>query len=181
MKIFANILAILGFCIAALGAAGFEPSETAAAEPRAIPLLVGGIAMLIVGAVLLKQQKAGPAAGEEGASQGRTEVLGRLEGIRDEVASLSEGRETMESDEVRSRIDGLLSGPYFDLTSRNEELIALVGFSDYARVWEGVANAERRLARCWSLCTDGHADEGLPELPVAQRELESACQVMASL
>jgi hypothetical protein len=70
---------------------------------------------------------------------------------------------------------------YFDLTTRNDELVQLIGFSDYARVWEGVATAERLLNRCWSMITDGHPEEGLEELPLARRSIEQAADRMAEI
>ena len=61
------------------------------------------------------------------------------------------------------------------LTSKHEEIVSLVGFSAYARAWEGVATAERLLARAWSVATDGHLEEARGELPAAREWLEKAC------
>jgi hypothetical protein len=85
------------------------------------------------------------------------------------------GASALERSALLARIDALFSGELFDLTSRHEEVAALLGFEKYARVWDGVAAAERRLARVWSLATDGHLEEALEELPGARQAIERAC------
>ena len=54
--------------------------------------------------------------------------------------------------------------------------MGLLGFADYAAVWDGVAGCERRLSRCWSMITDGFPDEGLAELPGALARIQTAAQ-----
>lgn len=194
MKMLANLFIVLGFCLATLGAAGFQSrqagvddrgQEVAArfAEPRAVTFFLLGLAVMGAGVAMIRQQKGRRKTGgqEGGGPEGRSEVLAHLNEIRDEVVKLNAERASAPSHQTRDRIDALFIGPYFDLTSRNEELIELLGFADYARVWEGVASAERRLARCWTLCTDGQDEDGLAELPGAQEQIEKACSAMASL
>ncbi len=59
-----------------------------------------------------------------------------------------------------------------------DELIQLIGFNQYARIWDGVAVAERLLARAWSMYTDGHPDEAAQELPLARTALDNAVEAM---
>ena len=172
-----NLLRVSGFCIGALGAAGFSsPPET-----YAWALLLGGLAILGAGAVLGRAVRGGEAGDSGGGDGGRAEILAQIARIRDEVVELDEHKATLGAEELRRRIDELLIGNYFDLTSRHDEIAALLGFTDYAKVWEGVANAERMLARCWSLTTDGHYDVGVEELPFARANLVRAAEVMVAV
>jgi hypothetical protein len=60
------------------------------------------------------------------------------------------------------------------------DAVLVVGFSS-ATVREGVATAERELARVWSLATDGYLEEGLESLPLARRNLEHAQRTAAEI
>ena len=57
---------------------------------------------------------------------------------------------------------------------------ALLGFSKYAGIWDGVASAERLLSRAWSMATDGHLQEAIEELPRARAQIERACAAMTA-
>ena len=77
----------------------------------------------------------------------------------------------------------ILSGPFFDLTSKSDALVLQLGFNDYARVWEGVATAERLLLLhdqeqddAAYLATLDWIDERFPEVdfPFAQHRFGGA-------
>ena len=191
-------LIVLGLCLGALGAAGFHaPRASPAEEPAeardevptsarrtekgAWPLFAGGLALLAVGSFLGRRQAQGAGGGAGQGQGGRAAVRAQIEGIRDAVVDLDEHKAELGDEELRRRIDELLGGAYFDLTSRHDDIAALLGFADYARVWDGVASAERMLARCWSMTTDGHGEEGLEELPRARQNIERAVETMAGL
>ena len=170
----ANILIVLGFCTATVGAAGFGPTT----ETYAIPLLIGGVVVLGAGGVMQKRAKAAAAstgAGEHGGL--RAELKRLLHVIKDRVVELDEQKSTLSPDDMRERIDALLTGEYFDLTSQSDEIAREIGFSDYARVWEGVAVAERQLARVWSMTTDGYMEQSLVDVVSARKQLEHASEM----
>ena len=178
MSILYKILLVLGFCLATVGAAGFH--ETI--QNGAIAMFAGGIALMFVG--WFQGRRMAPSAEEaEGAKdvglEGQSKEL--IGVIYAKVVALDEQKSELSSDEIRKRIDDLLAGEYFDLTSRNEELAKLIGFNTYAKVWEGIASAERQLARVWSLATDGFLEEGLESLPLARKNLERAAQAAAEI
>lgn len=176
MKILPNLLIVAGFCLGTLGAAGFDEPP----EDYAVLYLVLGMIFLIAGGLAARSARRAP--GEHvGGGSGVEGFLATIETIRDAVVKLDDGRATLSSAEIHGRIDDLLRDDYFDLTSRNEELIALLGFNNYAKVWDGVASAERLLARCWSMITDGHDEEGLSELPLARTHIEHAATQLATL
>ncbi len=190
MKLLINLILVAGFCLGTVGAAGFhvpmdaeflEAHPDAGTEPLAWPLFGVGLGLVFVGGYLSRLERKALVSGdgENGGLKGQAAAL--LETIRDHVVELDEKKAELSSEEVRERIDHLLANDYFDLTSKNEELAGLLGFSDYARVWEGVAIAERLLARTWSMATDGYLEQGLLELPRARQQLEHSASVMSSL
>ena len=177
MKHLPTLLIIAGFCLGTLGAAGFDKQP----EPAAWPLFLAGFVILGIGGVLSRRSRRSGVAGEAGPVTEKGSFHALIDAVRARVAELDDGRERLDPDDIRRSIDELLINEYFDLTSRSDDLIALVGFSDYARVWAGIATAERLLGRAWSMITDGHPDEGLAELPQARASLDGAAQAMASL
>lgn len=188
MKTLANLLIVLGVCFGALGASGFHTpiedtgvEDPAAREDYALLYFLVGLALIGAGGGLSKL----------GGAAGKDETAGRsaaLQGVRDELqavqarlAELTDARSTADEAQLRTDLDDLLAGAYFDLTSQSDDIIALLGFDAYARVWEGVANAERLIARAWSMSTDGHHAEAIEELPIARENLDRAVAEMAKL
>ncbi len=174
LEIVAKLIIIIGFCTGTVGAAGMSaPPEGAA------PWLLGlGVVGIFVGGIwgrLLGRK----AVGEGGDHvENREKLCRQLEAIRDIVVDLDEKKAELTRDELTQRIDQMMKNEYFDLTSRHEELMKLLGFAEYARIWEKVATAERLLNRVWSIATDGHLEEALEELPTARRQLELACEAV---
>jgi hypothetical protein len=183
MKSFGMLLVVLGVCVGALGASGFHRPDDggpATREDHALTFFVFGAVALGVGGYLVRVSRRiavgdGSERGQHGVYR---EELGRIQAI---VAGLDEGRASLDAEEIRSRVGDLLAQEYFDLTSKSDDFAQLVGFNTFAAVWDGVAVAERLLARCWSMCTDGHAEEGLAELPLARAALDRAVAEMAKV
>lgn len=174
MEIIAKVIVIVAFCAGTVGAAGMS-----APPERAAPWLLGlGVAGVFAGGLwgrLLGRRSRGEADSHH---ETRAEFRGQIERIRGIVVDLDEKKAQLTRDEITKRIDDLIKSEYFDLTIRHEELMKLLGFTHYARVWEGVATAERLLARVWSLATDGHVEEAIEDLPAARSHLERACEAM---
>jgi hypothetical protein len=175
MSVVPNVLVVVGFCLGTLGAAGFNQPR----EPYALALLGFGMILLVAGGLWGRHAKRSRAAAAEGSSLAGFQAS--VEAIRDKVVELDRGRGTLAPREIHRRIDALLRDEYFDLTSRSDELIGLVGFNAYAKAWDGIATAERLLARCWSMITDDFPDEGLAELPLARESLDHAAGEFARL
>ena len=102
-----------------------------------------------------------------------------LEAIRLEIQSIDDAKADLSAENLAQQIDNLLKNSFFDLTARHEEFAALLGFSKYAGIWDGVASAERLLSRAWSMATDGHLEEAIEEIPRARAQIERACAAMA--
>ena len=183
MKTLANLLVVLGVCAGALGASGFHVpfgTEDMEREPLALTIYAVGFVSLVVGGFLLRTERRAGADGEAAIAE-RQETLERMLAIQRVVVALDENRRRLAGRELQARITKLFAEDYFDLTSKNDQLITVLGTSAHARVWEGVATAERLLARAWSMCTDGHVDEGREELPHARRAFDAAVRAMRSL
>jgi hypothetical protein len=191
----ARALIILGFCAASIGAAGLRipptPGETLSLietplfsqhpvpVSSALTIFICGTVALVTGGILLKVAKKSTAAAGKGGDGTIKEFAAMLEGIRGEIQAVDDSLDKLTAEEFTRRIDELLKNQYLDLTLRNEELAGLLGFSKYAKIWDGVASAERLLSRAWSMATDGHLEEAIEELPRARTHIERACDAMA--
>jgi len=180
MTIPIRILIITGFCAASLGAAGLgKPAgEDSVPTSTAVSILCCGALALVIGGILLKLAKktAGRNEDEEAAA---TSLFPSLLGeILVKIQAMDDSRAGLSAEDLTQEIDALLKEQYFDLTARHEEFAALLGFSKYAGIWDGVASAERLLSRAWSMATDGHLEEAIEELPRARAQIERACAAM---
>ncbi len=174
MELLLRALLILGFCVGTVGAAGFGESI----EAMAWPLFGGGLALVIgAGLILRLRLKRRDAEGEGSIGVELAETVAR---IAHEVDALAESASELGREEFCRRTDALLNGPFFDLGSRNEELLRRLGAGVYASIWDGFATAERLLARAWSMATDDHLAEGLEELPRARRAIDRAATAAAA-
>ena len=176
-----RILIITGFCAAALGAAGLgKPAgEDSVPTSTAVGILCCGALALVIGGILLKLAKK-TAGGNEDEEAAATSLFPSLLGeILVKIQALDESRAGLSAEDLTQEIDALLKEQYFDLTARHEEFAALLGFSKYAGIWDGVASAERLLSRAWSMATDGPLQEAIEELPRARAQIERACAAMA--
>ena len=177
MKLIAKFLIVVGFCVGTLGAAGFQTPAgdgTRTTEQYAWLLFGGGFVVMTMGGVLGRSSREVPAHAKEAEAGDRAVHLVRIATARDAVARLDAERVGLDGHALRARLEEVLEGELFDVTSRFEDTLASLGFTDYAAVWEGVANAERLLNRAWSMATDGHVDEAREELPLARANLERA-------
>jgi hypothetical protein len=175
-----RILIILGFCAAALGGAGLgKPADgDSINSDYAWILFCCGTLALVTGGVLQKLAKKKPGGTGTGDAQAENYFSELLEKIRWEIHSLDDSKKDLSEKELITKIEDLLKTHYFNLTSRHEELAALLGFSKYAEIWDGVASAERLLSRTWSMATDGHLEEAIEEIPRARAQIERACAAM---
>ena len=203
MNPLASTLIILGLCLGAFGAAGFHqpyepPPADVEGEPPAdveaavegadakpttekfAPHLFGvGLILLLAGGWANKGFR-----GDEAAEQDldKLEAMqAQLVEVRDRTRRLVEEGQSASDAEFCGELDSISKGPLFDLGSDAELLVTILGFQDYARLWDGIATSERLLSRAWSMTTDGHRAEGSAELPLALENLERSVAVMSEL
>ncbi|RMH04333.1 MAG: hypothetical protein D6702_03405 [Planctomycetota bacterium] len=174
----ARLVLVVGFCLATVGSAGFaEP-----VEDGAWGLLIAGLAATVAGGLALRAlQRRRIAAGAAGGGLAPAGLAAALTEIQREVQSLAAAAAGLGPAELAARIDPILSGPCFELGSRNEAYARLLGAEAFARVWSGFAVAERLLARAWSMATDGFPEEARAELPRAEEAISAACREAAAL
>ena len=180
MRAIIHLLIIIGFCAASLGAAGLgNPSAAdSVSQSMAVTILITGSLLLVICGLVTKSLKKSAGAEDAEANEPADDFASLLAEISREIRLLDDSRAGLAQAELTERINSLLKNQYFDLTSRNEELAALLGFSVYATIWDGVASAERLLLRAWSMATDEHLDEAIQELPRARSHIERACAAM---
>jgi|FLOH01.1.fsa_nt_gi hypothetical protein len=161
MKYLAQLFFIGGFCLATVGAAGFSDPI----EPNAMLMFGVGLALCLAGGILLRRaahaeahQKAADGLSEEG-------LAGAIAGIEQEVRTLLAEADTLDQHGLCKSIDAILQGSFFDVGSRNEDYMRVLGNATYTRYWDGFAVAERLLARSWSMAADGACEEARAELP----------------
>lgn len=185
-----NILMTVGFCLGTVGAAGFHSpalsassleDATASTESFAWPLLLVGFALLFTG-FTLSRMAVGKRKSAEDSHGGALDLLRvKLPVILEAVVSMDESKETLSDQGLLDQIDDILTGDFLLVASRNDELTKEMGFENFARVWEGVAVAERLLNRTWSMTADGHKQLGILELPKARMNLESSVRALESV
>ncbi len=161
MKYIAQILFIGGFCLATVGGAGFADPI----EPSAMMMFGVGLALCLIGGLYLR--RAAHAEAHEQAVDGISEegLVAAIEKITTEVQQLISDADGLDGKHLCNRIDDILKGSFFDVGSRNEDYIRVLGNSVYTRYWDGFAVSERLLARSWSMAADGAVPEARAELP----------------
>ncbi|MCP4093285.1 MAG: hypothetical protein GY747_07535 [Planctomycetes bacterium] len=170
MKYIAQLLFIGGFCVATIGGAGFSDPL----EPNALIMFIGGLVLVLIGGIMLR--RAAHAEAHEKVSDGLSEegLANSIKRIADDVRSLVSDASSLDGKQLCTRIDAILQGPFFDVGSRNEDYMRVLGNTVYTRYWDGFAVSERLLARSWSMAADGALEEAVAELPGVLKNIERA-------
>jgi hypothetical protein len=172
MKLIANILFILGFCVATIGGAGFADSI----ENGALPLFLGGLVAMLIGGLIIRRITHAAAHEEGGDGLSEEGLIKAIREVRDQVHQLDGQSRDLNAHGLAEAIDKILRGPCFDLGARNEAYMRVLGNAIYVRHWEGFAVGERLLARAWSMAADGAVEQSRAELPKSLREFQRAAE-----
>ncbi|MDP7061760.1 MAG: hypothetical protein QF489_02350 [Planctomycetota bacterium] len=170
MKYIAQLLFIGGFCVATVGGAGFSDPL----EESALMMFIGGLVLVLVGGIMLR--RAVHAEAHEKVADGLSEegLAKAIEGIAADVRGLIDEASGLDGKQLCTRIDTILQGSFFDIGSRNEDYMRVLGNTVYTRYWDGFAVGERLLARSWSMAADGAVAEAVAELPGVLKNIERA-------
>jgi hypothetical protein len=170
MKILANLLFIGGFCLATVGGAGFSDPI----EQHAMMMFVAGLVMCLVGGIVIRRMT--HAEAHEKAAEGLSEpaLAAAIADLHRRTRQLAEDADGLDAKALCARIDELLQGPFFDIGSRNEDYMRVLGNAVYTRYWDGFAVGERLIARAWSMAADGALEEARAELPGVVANLQRA-------
>lgn len=177
MLALANSILILGVCLGVIGAAGF----TEPVQEGAYGFFAAGLVACTIGGLLLRRESRSRGDGNAHAAAAVGDLQQRVESIARRVGGIEASMAGLDAGSFAKQVDELLAGEYFELGSRSDDYIQLLGFGKFTRVWGGVAVAERLLARAWSMATDGFLDEAQEEIPLARAQLASAVQAAESL
>lgn len=177
MHALANTILILGVCLGVIGAAGF----TDPVQDGAYGFFAAGIVACTIGGVLLRRESRSRGDGNAHAAAAVGDLQQRVESIARRVGSIEESMSQLDAGSFATEVDELLAGEYFELGSRSDDYIQLLGFGKFTQVWGGVAVAERLLARAWSMATDGFLAQAQEEIPLARAQLASAVQAAETL
>ncbi len=165
MKAMSWTLFLLGTLIAA---------ATGAHLPPIWPLFAVGIALALVGAILLRRIAATGVGDGDGEGIGSVpELQAALQGLHDTVVTLA-AQEPGEG--MRAGLEQTLLESLVPALEARSLLASAHGVEAYARVFTPVATAERCLNRAWSASADGVPDEATSELSKAVAHLAHAIQ-----
>jgi hypothetical protein len=138
---------------------------------------LGGIALIVVGAVLSRMQIAEDDAGGT-TSAGRVDFLATvgavqagLAVVREQIADLPMDAD---STEPRAMLDQLTAEHIEPLVEGRGQLIARHGIGGFAEYFGTFSSAERNLNRCWSALTDGHTVVAREALVASERAFADA-------
>lgn len=141
------------------------------------PPFLGGMALMIVGAVLARRaRRPEPEASadspyRDGPSSSATSEM--LSEIADELGKLPDSF-TSKDDDAQAVLDNLLEERIPQFLDRREAMIEKMGLEDFATMIGQFAMMERGIARAWSAMTDECYAEVGPSLDRAKTALSAA-------
>ena len=136
-----------------------------------------GSALILVGAVIARQQIAQEQRGEGGSSE-RVDfpatVKKALEVVETLEGQLADLKMDTDAPAAREAIDSLMDNDIGPLVDQRGQLIARHGLATFAEYFGPFSGGERNLARTWSAITDGHAEEARNSVAAARNAFEQA-------
>lgn len=122
---------------------------------------LGGLSLIVVGAVLSRMQVAEDNAGTGTTQQGRVDFVQTLKAVRAQIEVVSNQIAELpmdaDSEAPRALLDAIQSEHLQPLVEGRGQLIAKHGLGGFAGYFGTFSAAERNLNRCWSALTDGHS------------------------
>jgi len=166
-----NILLSLGTVVALVAGARIPP----------VTWVVAVGLVIMAGGVALKRLSAGRAGGGEILGRGVPELLNLLVESSSSLDYLKLHAGEMDVNELRVKVDGLLTGPFFLFADGREALRHSFGTGGYNRVMEYFALSERYLNRVWSALIDGYPEEAYDYLARSAEALAVARDTLSEL
>jgi len=144
-------------------------------------LALTGMALLVVGALLLRRRPAmgtkaagtadGPGAPASSVTDRIRELHGHVQGLAREAAGLA-------LPDLRDRLGNLDRDYLRPLGDEAPALLASLGPARFAATFGSYAGAERALHRAWSAATDGHRPEAMTSLELGRRRLAETVETL---
>jgi len=181
MKLFGFLLVAAGFIMAALAAVvdrgaihaaepnAVEPNVVEAADNSAVDATDGSgvkwlwyvpaLAVGAVGVVMIRTAEARHSKTEHHVAANIETVEGCLARIASNITKLNVEKATIDTYEVRHRIDELFAEDLEQFVDARESIAHRYGLAAYGDVMSSFAAGERYLNRVWSASADGYIDE----------------------
>lgn len=184
MKLVGFVLVAVGFIMAALAVAvdrsainavepnGVEPADVSsveaadesaveAADESTVKWLwyVPALAVGAVGVVMIRTAEARHSKTEHHVAANIETVEGSLARIAANITRLNAEKDTIDTYDVRHRIDELFTEDLEQFVDARESIAHRYGLAAYGEIMSSFAAGERYLNRVWSASADGYIDE----------------------
>lgn len=137
---------------------------------------LGGISLIVAGAVLARRQIAADVA--SGEASGAVDFPGSIDRIEAALQVLSEHLEAVQMDDTaasaRAELDALAVDVIDPLVDGRAQLVARHGVAGFAAYFSPFSGGERQLNRVWSALADGHVVVAREALADARRSFREA-------
>ncbi len=135
------------------------------------------VCVLIVGAigvVLVQSGKRQHTKSEEKLTSNIQNIQASLSRIAENITQLNAAKDSINTYDMRGRIDELFSDDLAVFVQARESISHLYGLQAYADIMSYFASGERYLNRIWSASADGYIDEVNIYLDKAQQQFADA-------
>ena len=132
-------------------------------------LIVGAI-----GVVLVQSGKRQHTKSEEKLTSNIQNIQASLSRIAENITQLNAAKDSIDTYDMRGRIDELFSDDLAVFVQARESISHLYGLQAYADIMSYFASGERYLNRIWSASADGYIDEVNIYLDKAQQQFADA-------
>ena len=132
-------------------------------------LIVGAI-----GVVLVQSGKRQHTKSEEKLTSNIQNIQASLSRIAENITQLNAAKDSINTYDMRGRIDELFSNDLAVFVQARESISHLYGLQAYADIMSYFASGERYLNRIWSASADGYIDEVNIYLDKAQQQFADA-------
>lgn len=171
MKLIGLLMVTAGFVVAALASVVDESTVKWVWYVPALALGVAGVA--VIRADIARRSKT------EHHVAARIEVVaGSLERIAANIDALNADKHSVDTYEVRHRIDELFADDLEQFVDARESIAHRHGLAAYADVMTAFAAGERYLNRVWSASADGYIDEVNEYLEKAKTQFAETLTVL---
>ena len=166
---------VLGILAAACAAARLPAAE--ARWPDTLPLFAVGFLLACGGLVWWRASLVAGREDDESQDRSAQEVLGYLEGCRDEAVRIRDELPNLDADTLRERVDQLLADYVAPFIEHRSVLVETLGMKQGAEIILQASAAERNFNRAWSAA----ADACMPEAETAFRKATATAEALVAL
>ncbi len=128
----------------------------------------------VIGVVLVQSAKRRYTKSEEKLTSNIQNIQASLSRIAENITQLNATKESVDTYDMRHRIDELFGDDLEIFVQARESISHLYGLQAYADVMSYFASGERYLNRIWSASADGYIDEVSIYLDKAQQQFADA-------